>query len=267
MHIKTESRMLSNQYIIKKYDDNTYKLIFFKFDIKNQGYEDRARNKIEKYENEEYEKNQCNVSRTRSKIWEYATCNKFDYFVTLTLNKNKMDRYDLDDFIKKLGQYIRNNRRLKGSQIEYLLIPEQHKDGAYHMHGLIKGINKDELVKFTLEDNIPIYIKALIERGRVIYNWLPYKERFGWVTLEKIKDRRAVSKYITKYIKKDIGLTVKEMSKKSYYCSRGLNKAIVTKKGTFPTELGNILQFDFENDFVGLIDLNSAEYNHLLDLL
>ena len=41
------------------------------------------------------------------------------------------------------------------------------------------------------------------------------------------------------------------MSKKSYYCSRGLNKAIVTKKGTFPTELGNILQFDFENDFVG----------------
>ena len=101
----------------------------------------------------------------------------------LTLDKNKMDRY-LDEFIRKIRVYIRNNRRLKGSKIQYLLIPEQHKDGAYHMHGLIKGINPEELVKFKLEDNIPMMIKALIQ-CRVIYNW--YNKKIGWVTLEKIK--------------------------------------------------------------------------------
>ena len=96
-----------------------------------------------------------------------------------------MDRYDLDEFIRKLGVYIRNNRRLKGSKIQYLLIPEQHKDGAYHMHGLIKGINPEELVKFKLEDNIPMMIKALIQCNRVIYNWIPYNKKIRLCNFRK----------------------------------------------------------------------------------
>lgn len=267
MFQKTESKLRDNQYLIKKYHDNSYKLIYFKTAIKTSGYEDPKRQIIKKENNEEYEKEESNISRARSKIWEYASCNKFDYFITLTLDKNKMDRYDLEEFIKKLGQYIRNNRRKTGSNIQYLLIPEQHKDGAYHMHGLINGINKDDLVLFTQNDNVSKLIKIYLGLGRLIYNWVPYQERFGFVTVEKIKDRNAVAKYITKYVKKDLGLSVKEMSKKSYYCSRGLKKAEIMKKGTFPTALGNILDFNFENDFVGLIDLNSEEYNHLINLL
>jgi len=263
---KTTSRTLPNQYIIKKYNDNTYKLIFFKFDIKPSGYETDRKNIFDQVE-KNTGKEECNISRTRSKIWEYATCNKFDAFITLTLNKEKMDRYDLDAFISSLGQFIRNNRNRKGSDIEYVLIPEKHKDGAYHMHGLIKGINSDELKAFTLKDKIPSKIKNLIKQGRTIYNWVPYNDKFGWVTVEEIQNQEAVSKYITKYIRKDVGVSVNEKNKKTYYCSRGLKKSEVIKKGTFPTQLRNALKFDFENDFVGLIDLNSLEFKNLSAIL
>lgn len=256
--------MLPNQYIVKKYNDNCYKLIFFKFDIKAPGYEQEKT--ISVVINKDG-KEECNISRTRSKIWEYASCNKFDAFITLTLDKQKMDRYDLNGFIKALGQFIRHNRARKGSNIEYLLIPEKHEDGAYHMHGLIKGINPDELQAFTLKDNIPNRLKSLISQGRTIYKWIPYSEKFGYVTVEEIINQEAVSKYITKYVKKDIGVSVNEKNKKSYYCSRGLKQAEVIKKGTFPTSLGNVLNFDFENDFVGLIDLNEQEYLNLTSIL
>lgn len=266
MLVKTTSRALQNQYIIKKYNENCYKLILFKTNIKPSGYEEDKKHEIVKYEKSEG-KEENNISRTRSKIWEYSTCNKFDAFITLTLNKDKMNRYDLDAFIKALGQFIRDNRKRKGSDIEYLLIPEKHADGAYHMHGLIKGINTDELKAFTLKDKIPMKIKNLIKQGRTIYNWIPYSEKFGWVTLEEIHNQEAVSKYITKYIKKDIGVSVSEKHKKSYYCSRGLKKAEIIKKGTFPTAIRNALQFNFENDFVGLVDLNSHEFKNLSAIL
>jgi len=135
------------------------------------------------------------------------------------------------------------------------------------MHGLIKGINSDELKAFTLKDKIPSKIKNLIKQGRTIYNWVPYNDKFGWVTVEEIQNQEAVSKYITKYIRKDVGVSVNEKNKKTYYCSRGLKKSEVIKKGTFPTQLRNALKFDFENDFVGLIDLNSLEFKNLSAIL
>lgn len=263
----TQSKMLQNQYLIKKYNDDTYKLILFKTNIKNSGYEENREQKYIPDDPEEFQKHECNISRTRSKIWEYATCNEFEYFITLTLDKEKMDRYDLQNFISKLGQFIRNNRNRKNSNIEYLLIPEQHKDGAYHMHGLIRGINKRELKAFTLEDKIPFKIKNLIRAGRTIYNWKPYEKKFGWVTLEEIQNKEAVAKYITKYIKKDIGVTVTGKNRKSYYCSKGLKQAENIKKGTFPTAIRNVLHFDFENDFLMILNLNKQDLENIISKL
>lgn len=262
------SKILENQYVLKKYNDNTYKLIFFKFGISPGGYEkNESKVNAALIQNRNMEKLESNISRTRSRIWEYAACNQFDAFITLTLDKSKMNRYDLEEYIKELGQFIRDNRKSKKSNIQYLLIPEKHKDGAWHMHGLIKGINSDELVPFTLQDKIPVKIKNLIRKGRIIYNWIPYSEKFGWVTLEEVHNQEAVSKYITKYIKKDVGVSVTELNKKSYYCSRGLNKSELIKKGTFPTQLRKALNFNFENDYVGIIDLNHTEYLNLTSKL
>lgn len=263
MHSDTTSKVLQNQYSIKAYGDY-YKLILHKRNLYPSGYEKpQQKVKIERNQGKE----SSNISRARSKIWEYAMCNEFEYFVTFTLNKDKMDRYDLEDFISKLGQFIRDYRKSRNTDIEYLLVPEKHKDGAWHMHGLIKGIKKEELKPFQLKDKIPSRIKKLIREGRIIYNWSMYAERFGFVTVEKIINNEAVSGYMTKYINKSVGVTVTEKHKKSYYCSNGLKQAKVIKKGTFPTQLRNALNFDFENDYVLIHHIKKHEYETILSQL
>lgn len=263
MHSNTTSKVLQNQFSVKRYGDY-YKLILHKRNLYPAGYEKpEKRVKTERSGGKE----SCNISRTRSIIWELSMCNEFEYFVTFTLNKNKMDRYDLDDFILKLGQFIRDYRKSRNSDIQYLLVPEKHKDGAWHMHGLMRGIKPEDLVPFTLHDKIPVKIKNLIRAGRTICNWSNYAEKFGFVSVEKIINNEAVSGYMTKYINKSVGVTVTEKHKKSYYCSQGLKRSEVIKKGTFPTSIRNALQFDFENDYVLIHHIREYEYESILSQL
>jgi len=262
-----QSTTLYNQYSLKYYNENYYKLVVYKSGINASGFEKLKKEAKKRIDDEEFEKEENNLSRVRSIIFEYAMCNNFEYFVTLTLDKQKQDRYDLQRFIKQLGQFIRDHRKKTNTKIEYLLIPEKHKDGAYHMHGLFKGLSPGDLMLFTTNDNIPGRIKNLIHQGHEIYNWIPYSQKFGWVTLEKIRSVEYVSKYITKYIKKDIGTTVTEMNKKSYYCTKGLKKAVIIKKGTLPIAAGNALTFNYENDYIKLLDINKYEIDTLLNIL
>ncbi len=259
---RIEQKIFYN-YTLKKYNEKIYKLVLFKFGISAR--DDDA--EIGIITNINDEKLDNNISRTRSKIWEYATCNKFDYFITLTLNKDKHDRYDLDAFIASLGQFIRDYRKRTGKKIQYLLIPEKHQNGAYHMHGLLKGIDEKDKKLFTLEDDIPFKIKEMIRAGRKIYRWVPYEKKFGWVTMEKVRNQEAVAKYITKYIKKCVGTTVTELHKKSFYVSRGLKQAELIKKGTFPTAIRNALVPDFENDYLQIFDIDKSQYESLISQL
>lgn len=263
MHSKTTSKVLPNQYSLKDYSGYK-KLIVHKRNLLPSGYE---KPEIKVKTERETGKEESNISRARSKIWEYAMCNDFEYFVTFTLNKNKMDRYDLEEFISKLGQFIRNYRRLKGVDLQYLLVPEPHQDGAWHMHGLIKGIIPDELVPFKLSDKVSWKIKEMIRAGRTICNWSNYADRFGFVEVERIQNKEAISSYMTKYIKKNVGVSVTEKHKKAYYCSKGLKGSEVIKKGTLPTKLRNALQFDFENEYVLIRHIKEHEYESILSQL
>ena len=150
-----------------------------------------------------------NISRAKSKIFEYAFCNEWDFFVTLTIDKDKYDRYDLNKFVKDLGQWIQNYYKIYGSKIWYLFIPEPHKDGAWHLHGLIRGVRPDHIV-----------------RNNYGYLDFPlYQKKFGFISMDYIRDHDAVSKYITKYITKE--LMCREFGQRTYYCSKGLQTAEV----------------------------------------
>ena len=215
--------------------------------IKRRGFEDDRKVEFKRDVNKEKLAN--NISRARTKIFEYAICNNFEYFVTLTVDGSKLDRYDLGEYIKKLGQFIRNYRRKYEANIQYLLIPEKHTDGAWHMHGLLKGIPKEHLKtnKYGYKD------------------WEAYSKRFGYISIDDIKNQIAVSKYITKYISKsiDTGRGVTEKESKLYYCSRGLKTPIKIHEGTLTSYQLNNIYFDFENDYIKSITLNKKEYEKI----
>lgn len=255
-----QSKAINNYFFIKQYNDNSLKLVIFKNPISNQIKE----KKVKSFKNQNDEKLDCNISRTRSKVFEYAMCNQFEYFITITLDRKKVvDRYDLDLFIKNLGQFIRNERRKTGNSIDYLLLPEEHKDGAWHMHGLIKGIDGSNLRQFKTSDYLPKHMNKMILEGRELYNWIPYADKFGFVSLEKIKDTERVSKYITKYISKDLTDTQKKRKyKKLYYSSRGLNVAKKIKEGSWSAKI-KLPSKPFENDYVQILDLNYDQYLEL----
>ena len=147
---------------------------------------------------------------------------------------------------------IRNYRRDNKVNIQYLLIPEQHQDGAWHMHGLLKGL--------------PLSHLRINENG--YYEWEKYTERFGYMSIDLIRDKIAVGKYITKYITKSIcesGVT--ERNKKLYYATRGLKKAKKIKEGTLTEKEILSIPWKYENDYIKSIDLTAEELEKILKLL
>lgn len=71
--------------------------------------------------------------RARSAVFDIAMSNDFKYFVTLTLDAVRMDRYVVSQVTKKLNNWLGDCVRRKG--LKYVLVPEYHLDGAVHCHG------------------------------------------------------------------------------------------------------------------------------------
>lgn len=192
------------------------------------------------------------VSRTKSTIFELAMCNEFSYFCTFTQDKEKVkDRYNLSEFRSQLSRYIRNQNRNRENKIEYLFIPEQHKDGAWHIHGLIKGLTAEDLTEFSLKDKLPNKLRKALKEGKKIYNWEKMANKFGYFTASPIESHIACSKYITKYITKDIIANNLESGAHSYFASQGLKRRELIFKGDH--ERCPVEHWDFENEYVKVV--------------
>lgn len=208
------------------------------------------------------------ISRAKSDIFDVAMCNKWEYFGTFTISPEHFDRYNLKEYHKTFSQFIRDERKRTGSKISFVLVPERHKDGAWHEHGLISGLPADDVRLFTNEDNIPLSLKKRIDKGCA--EWQRYSNKFGYCTIEPVRDKIRTAAYITKYITKSIGED-RESGEHLYYCSRGLKRPEKIVAGRIcDTELSNIEEFyTYSNKFMrtGWVDLNSEKYEHLAALL
>lgn len=172
---------------------------------------------------------ESSLSRSRRMILEKALCNHWDYFVTLTINGSQFDRTDLPTWRDTFMQWLRDQRK-KGFDIKYLIVPEQHKDGSWHAHGLMSGIDRSQLISFAQMDKDGYRTPKGRRLSRKLrdseyLNWIPYFQKFGFCSLGRIQNSTAASFYITKYITKDNGKSVQELGLKSYYSSQGLNVA------------------------------------------
>ena len=200
----------------------------------------------------------CNLSRARSTIYELALCNDWEWFLTFTLDPKKYDRSDLKTFQKDLSRFFRKYREKYKVNVKYLLVPEQHKDGInWHMHGLLMGLPEEHLQKFTLEDQLPYYIRYKLENNKPVHDWEAYRIKFGFCNIEHIQNLEASAKYITKYVSKSMDNGIIQANGHLYYASQGLNRAEVTASGYYDPQ--QPIDFDFENEHVLLKWYNGDE--------
>lgn len=177
---------------------------------------------VVRYVNEE--KTSDNIRRAQRTIEDYALCNEFDWFVTLTLDSSKVvSRSDLDSWHKGLTQWLRDHY----PGISYVLVPELHKKSdGWHMHGLLSGLPQSALRLFTLEEKLPRYIRNKIKSQSLVYDWPAYRQKYGFVDVEPVRNRDAAARYVSKYVTKGVHSTAKHIRKGChlYYCSNGLCK-------------------------------------------
>lgn len=152
-----------------------------------------------------------NISRAITACREYALSNNWDYFATLTFDPEKVNRYDLDSIWSCFAKFVKSINRKFNCHINYLLVPERHKNGAWHCHGLFQGI-PDNLIS----NNVFGYA-----------DFQMYRDRFGFISLDKVRSKIAVSFYITKHLSKQIYNGDLRIGHHLYFHSRGLTRGVV----------------------------------------
>lgn len=207
-------------YSVKFYRDGFYKLVRYNrplvphlpgdFDPLDDGHEDRGQEG----------KFSQSLSRARSVITQVVICNDWQYFATFTIDRSKYDRYNLPAFYKAFTQWIRDQRKKYGIKLQYAFVPELHEDGAWHLHGVVRGLPDDMVCPFVRG----FHPKKLVDGG--FLNWPAYANKFGFCSLAPIRDPVAVGFYVTKYISKDMERSVCDFGAHTYYCSIGLNRAV-----------------------------------------
>lgn len=149
--------------------------------------------------------------RSKDKIFEIASSNEWAYMVTFTLDESKVNRYDKTAVHKAFTDWLYDMSKRKG--LKALIIPEYHKDGAIHFHGLINdsldmvhsGTFKIDGIKSPVKEN------TLKRRGlsresenvRDVFNVKNYK--LGFSTAIRLDgNTTAVAFYMTKYCTKEL---------------------------------------------------------------
>lgn len=232
---------------IKKYGD-TFRVCVFK---SSAPFEPRAspvsREKLGRCKGE---KTESSVARAKRSVWELAMCNEWEYFATFTLDGEKYDRFNLERFRKDFSQWLRDERKRTGEEIRYLLVPEKHANGAWHMHGLFSGCNTQ------LEVFSPPAPLDLVRGG--FLNWPRYQRKFGFCSMAPVRDHDAVAGYITKYVTKAFrGEEGRDHSEELgghlFYASQGLKRAEFCYQGSLIKPIPGEC---FENEYVKIYQMD-----------
>ncbi len=184
------------------------------------------------------------LNRTKQNIYKFSRQADWEYFITLTFDGSKVNRYDFDECMNKANKWFNNQKARKSPDLKYLFVPEQHKDGAWHIHGVIADVGE---MSFADSGRVAIGEKAyrrsdVNSEFATIYNLSGW--RFGFSTATRVRDKYKVASYITKYITKD--LCESTFGKKRYYRSRNIPE---------PLEKGFIVEpKDFDSFMAEMVD-------------
>ena len=196
--------------------------------------------------------------RARNAVRDLALSNDFRFFVTFTLNAEKVDRYDVREITRKLNAWLDNRVRRDG--LAYVLVPERHKDGALHFHGLInaalpvsdsgtidRGKGKPQRPRSAAQRE-----KWLAEGGHVVYNLPAWTLGFS-TAIELYGERRAAVSYVCKYIAKQQrgDGTPGKIGGRWYYSGGALRRPSVTFADVDRNDFDALTGFEFVVDGLG----------------
>lgn len=203
-----------------------------------------------------YKKSMSSIYRAKSTIYDLMQSNYWEFFVTITINPNSpfwknTDIKNVKEVQYKLTERIRNINKRKKGKIEYVLIPEYQENGNVHFHGVIRGIDKEDLdialnnQEYMKDENGNIlidekgdkvpnkyYKTPLVRKGNQVYNYSKFAD-IGYNDFETIRDMSRVGSYCTKYITKDLFERASEYGSHLYICSQGLER----KKEVYTREI------------------------------
>jgi hypothetical protein len=250
---------------VKRYGDSYVRVVLHKV-MRERGLEDDSASPVDRSPCANDEKLAANISRAKGEIEELVACNPWEYFITLTLDPQKYDRHDLNKFRSDFARFIRHynegrNPEKQVLKVQYLLIPEQHKDGAWHMHGFIMGLPLHHFRAFTLGEKLPNYIRSKLLRGQSVYEWEPYRAKFGFCDFEPVRDLPKCANYVKKYITKDLSRCVSALGAHLYYGSQHLRRAELLAHGYWQSDCIDLdARFSgaYENDYVKIVRLDIA---------
>lgn len=196
---------------------------------------------------------QISINRSKDNIYNIAMSNEWELFVTFTFDRNGTNRKatDSSDYktvSKAISNWCNLRKKTDCPDLKYLIVPELHKDKIhYHYHGLFANCDGLKLTESGVCD----------EDGCMIYNVDSWE--YGYTTASKIKDQERCTKYLCKYISKDLMNNLKY--KKRYYASHNLN---VTDEEYFYIPRDRLYEFCDVDDMKYIKTVNASGYNECL---
>jgi len=191
-----------------------------------------------------------NLSRARRTIRDLILCNQFDYFCTFTFNHEKVDRYNFAACKKKITEVFKNYKTRYSPDFRYLIVPEFHKDGGLHFHGLVRGLHPGSLTVpgQVYKRNRQNGKLELVPNTKGYADWSYYSKKLGFFSCSRIKDYEKCARYVSKYITKD--LVNLALGQRVFMSSSNLNRPeLVFDCDDVPRMFGHA---DFENEFVAV---------------
>lgn len=222
-------------YELVMYNDNTQRFKHTKYDNIQRNYKTDAK------------------FRAKRQVIEYTMNNVFNWFVTITFDKNKIDRFNVQLLENKVLQWLNNTRINYGNKAQYILVPEYHKNGAIHYHALI-NLENDKLRFLYNHDQW----KKPVYKDRLLFN------KFGrnqWISIETYNE--PVGLYLSKYITK----LPDKMNNRYYFVSKGLNKSERLK---YDDKIMDYLQDRMpiaQTHFATIYRFSNEEYEKMFDNL
>ena len=182
------------------------------------------------------------MNRSKNNLMDILKSNEFNFFVTLTFDKTKIDRLDDNKTRKAFTQWANNITRNLPNLI-YVAVPEYHKKGGLHFHLLIGGATAEDL---GLEDSGK-RVKSGRCKGQIIFNVSKWNRK-GFSTATEILDINAVKFYLSKYLTKS-KVDPRFYNKKRFYVSRNIKRPQV-EKFAFPcTDTFDIFDSIIKQDY------------------